>query len=638
MMAIRQLYYTSCRHPRTGRTGFQIKAASPGIAPAALDALQRLLVYWLPPALLGTPLPEHPVALRYAPLSGGEAALVCIHSSGLDEFDRPGNYFAHAVIGPADQIARVYPPVTYWDSPFWVQRDDTARTELPISDDFAAEVAFDYDAVWAFLDAGPRRAWFRALLEAVVDSAQSRRRVVIVDSAHHVALWVYAVSLALPSRFRPMLSFATYYHDPLAAAFVIAGTSPEGISARPGGPPRFVLDATAGAVDDAPASAFAAYICDHFTPDGYESEILEFLDWAEARDDCAVGINHLLDDLTVFYLAAHRGVSGAGAASLARAARYVLDDAARTGGAYPQDADDLRAAAAVYADLLAESGAAEHLDGYQRALTALAQLGADMTDTAPTALRLYVGCILDNQLALAASLGRAIEALYPPDVVAAALDQAQLPAHQLIDAAFRCAVADQLDAPAVELVSRLAANPRQPLSAAQRAAVEGVLALRSGRFPSGAALAALRDRLAALEDVAYRAETGLLLRRFFAAETHPDLVRALYARARRDDFWALYWERFSAALLDEGRAEETAAVLDAWFTRSAALASGAPYALPEFFLQLPAALETLRADRRYAQVSRAFEAQLAAYDWHPLVRQTAQGRAARRPLSGLFDR
>ncbi len=842
MMAIRQLYYTSCRHPLTGRTGFQVKAASPGIAPAALDALQRLLVYRLPPALMETPPPAHPVALRYAPLSGGEAALVCIHSSGLDEFDRPGNYFAHAVVGPADQIARVYPPVTYWDSPFWVQRDSTPRTELPVSDAFAAEVTFDYDAVWAFLDAGPRRAWFRALLDAVVDSAESQRRVVIVDSAHHVALWVYAVSLALPSRFRPMLSFATYHHDPLAASFAIAGTTPEGAAARPGGPPRFVLDAATGAVDDAPASAFAAYICDHFTPDGYESEILEFLDWAEARDDRAAGITHLLDDLTVFYLAARRGASGAGAAGLARAARYVLEDAARTGGAYPQDADDLRAVAAVYADLLAQSGAAEHLDGYQRALAALARLGADIADTAPAALRLYLGCILDRQPALAASLGRAIEELYPPDVVTDALNEPQLLAHlarllrpddlqqialfwqhvgprlrldaasqdalveallttyaalqpappsdpltpppaaaalldalaaalpnqrdlalrtahfyqrrqpgvcalewvyyalaaplplrqraavlwpywaafadaadlrayeierdlraaadgaalglrlaewhdalaaagqaaaleialqvawarpgldrprfalaalsheplaaalsgvwrdRLINAAFSSAVIDQPDAPTVELYSRLAANPRLPLSTAQRAAVEGALALHSGRFPGGAALAALRDRLAALDAAAYRAEAGLLLRRFFAAEAHPDLVRVLYVRARRDDFWALYWERFSAALLDEGRAEETAAVLDAWFARSAALASGAPYALPEFFLQLPAALETLRADRRYAQVSRAFEAQLAAYDWHPLVRQTPQGRAARRPLGGLFDR
>lgn len=844
-MAIRQLYYTSCRHPLTGRTGFQVKAISPGIAPAVVDALPRLLTYQLPPALLSAPLTAHPIALRYTPLNNSEAALMCIHSVGPDEFDRPGNYFAHAVVGPAEQIARLYPPVTYWGSPFWVQRDDTPHTELPVNDDFTAEVAFDYDAVWSFLEAGPRRAWFRALLEAVVDSAASQRRIVIVDSAYHVALWVYAVSLVLPSRFRPMLSFATYHHDPLAAPFVITGTTPDGVAAWPSGPPRFVLDAVSGAVDSAPPSTFAAYIYDHFTPDGYDSEILEFLDWAEARDDRANGITYLLNDLALFYLAARRGVGGGASASgLARAARYVLEDAARTAGAYPQDADDLRAAAAIYADLAAQSGAAEHLEGYQRALTALARTGANIADTAPAALQLYLGCVLDQRPALAASLRRTIEALYPPEVIASALNEPQLLAHltgllhpdnpqrialfwQHVGPWLRLSVANQdaivdallttyvalqpapppdpltpppaavvlldvlaaalsdkrdlalrtahfyqqrhpglcvlewvyyalaaplslrqraavlwlywaafadianlrtyemqrdlnavsdsaalalrvaewhdvlaaagqaaaleialqaawarpkldrrrfalaalgheplaaalsdswrnrlldvalgdfsvivsPDAATLELCRRLTSNPRLSLSAAQRAAVESALALQNGRLPSDTALVALRDRLGALDAGAYRAGVRQLLRRFFAPETHPDLVRALYVRARRDDFWALYWERFSTALLDEKRAAETAAVLDAWFARSAALVSGAPYALPEFFLQLPAALDGLRTDRRYAQVGHVFEAQLAAYDWHALVRQPprAQGRTGRRPLGGLFD-
>jgi hypothetical protein len=841
-MTIRQLYYTSCRHPLTGRTGFQVKAESPGIAPGTLEALQRVLAYRLPPPLLEQPAAAHPVALRYTPLAGGEAALVCIHSSGLDEFDRPGNYFAHAVLGPAGQIARVYPPITYWNSPFWASRDDTPRTELPVSADFTAEAAFDYDAVWSFLDEKPRRGWFRALLNAVVDHTHARRPIVIVDSPANTALWIYAVSLALPSRFRPMLSFATYHHDPLAAPFVIAGTTPEGIVARPGGPPRFTLDTASGSVDEAPLSPFAAYICDHFTADGYEAEILEFLDWAEARDDRAAAITHLLDDLTLFYLATRRG-SSIGTASLERAAEYVVEDAARTAGAYAQDAADLRAAAAIYGGLLTQSGAAEHLDSYQRTLTALAQVEADITDTASDAVRLYLGCVLDRRAALAASLGRFIATLYPADVVADALNQPELLEHLaqllraddtqqvllfwqqvgphlrfdgagqdaivdamlttfaalqpapppdplalppdaaallgafaaamghhydlalrtahffqqrhpgvsvlewvygalaaplslrqrakalwrywdafadaadlrtyeihrdlraisdsaalgvrlaewhetltaaghapalesvlqagwtrpgldrqrfalaalshdplaagldagwrglLLDAALSGAAIALPDAATADLYSRLIANPRLPLTTAQRAAVEGALALHSGRFPSGTAVTGLRDRLAALDAGAYRAEAEQLLRRFFTAQTHPDLVRALYARPHRDTFWALYWERFGAALLDEQRSEDTAAIMDVWFARSGALVSDAPYALPEFFVQLPVVLDGLRASRRYTQVGRAFEAQLAAYDWYALLHKTLAGRASGRGLlGGLFDR
>lgn len=839
-MTIQQLYYTSCRHPQTGRTGFQIKAASPGVTAATQDALQRALAYRLPPALLESEPAAHPVALRYLPLPGGEAALVCIHSSGLDEFDRPGNYFAHAVLGPAEQIARVYPPITYWNSPFWANRDETPRTELPASDDFAAEAAFDYDAIWPFLDEGPRRDWFRALLSAVVDAGHSGRRVIIVDSAANTALWIYAVSLALPSRFRPMLSFATYHHDPLAAAYVIAGTTAEGVVARPGGPPRFVLDTASGAVDDAPPSPFAAYICEHFTPEGYEAEILEFLDWAEARDDRASAITHLLDDLALFYLAARQGGGQPVSPDLERAARYVLEDAARTAGAYPQDAADLRSAAAIYADLLAQTGADEHLDRYRHALAALARLGVESADAAPEAVRLYLGCILDRRPALAASLGRLIEEICPPQALADAINQPELlvdlarllrpgdlpqitlfwqqvgphlrpdsagqdaivdimlvtfdalqpasagleppaeaaallaalaaalrqhpdltlrtahfyqqrhlgahalewvywalaapltlrqraaalwpywaefadaadlrayelhhdlravadsaelslrlaewrtalagaghaPALEtalqaawarpdldrrrfalaalgqkalaealdagwrglLLDAALSGAAIEIPDAATVELYSRLAASPRLPLTAAQRAAVEGALALHSGRFPGGAALASLRERLETLDASAYRAEAGRLLERFFAAETHPDLVRALYARPHRDEFWSLYWRRLGAALLDEQRIEDTAAVMDVWFARSGALVSDAPYALPEFFFQLPAALDGLRASRRYAQVGRAFETHLTAYGWYPLVQKTLQGRAGRGLLSGLFER
>ncbi len=596
-MTIEQLFYTSCRHPLTGRTGFQIKAASPGVTAAALDALQRALAYRLPPALLESEPAAHPVALRYMPLGGGQAALVCIHSGGLDEFDRPGNYFAHAVFGPAEQIARVYPPITYWNSPFWVRSDETSRTELPASDDFGAETAFDYDAVWPFLDEGPRRAWFRALLSAVVDAERSGRRIVIVDSAANTALWVYAVSLALPSRFRPMLSFATYHHDPLTAAFVIAGTTANGIADRPDGPPRFVLDAASGAVDAAPPSPFAAYICEHFTPDGYEVEILEFLDWAEARDDRASAITHLLDDLALFYLAARQGSGGQAPADLERAARYVLEDAARTAGAYPQDAADLRAAAAICADLLAQAGAGQDAL-VEIALTALAALqpALDAPASSPDAAALL-------------------------DALAAALSAA----------AGETPAAD-------DLYRRIAASPRLTLTAAQRAAFESALALHSGRFPGGAAAVSLRERLETLDTSAYHAEAERLLDRFFAAETHPDLVRALYARPHRDEFWALYWQRLGAALLDEQRGADAAAVLDVWFARSGALADDTPYALPEFFLQLPAALDSLRADRRYAQVGRAFEAQLAGYDWYPLVQKTPPGRAGRGLLSGLFER
>ena len=146
-MALRQLYYTSCRNQVTNQTGFQIKAESPGIPTSVRDPLNRLLGYRIPPSLVNQPVVTHPISLRYYWFNTQEAALICSQSNGTDEFGRPGNYFAHAVIGERNKLAYPLPPITFWKSPFWVTKHDSQATQIPTSEKFDAEVRFDYDAV-----------------------------------------------------------------------------------------------------------------------------------------------------------------------------------------------------------------------------------------------------------------------------------------------------------------------------------------------------------------------------------------------------------------------------------------------------------------------------------------------------------
>ena len=66
------------------------------------------------------------------------------------------------------------------------------------------------------------------LLCAVLHAHKMQRRIIISDSIEHTVLWIAAVSLLLPPAYRPLLSFATYHHDPYQGQFLITGILSDG--------------------------------------------------------------------------------------------------------------------------------------------------------------------------------------------------------------------------------------------------------------------------------------------------------------------------------------------------------------------------------------------------------------------------
>ena len=151
-MVILQQYYTSCRnHKNPQRTGFQVKAESPGISKSTGDLLSKLSGYCIPSRVDPENIKIHPIALRYY-VSDGKAMLINSQSNGKDEMGRPGNFFAHSIVGSSEAITHYLAPIFYWKSHFWLSRDNSNQTELPILEEFNADVNFDFDSIWSFLN------------------------------------------------------------------------------------------------------------------------------------------------------------------------------------------------------------------------------------------------------------------------------------------------------------------------------------------------------------------------------------------------------------------------------------------------------------------------------------------------------
>ena len=336
-MPILQHHFTSCRVGE--RSGFQVKAQSPGISPGVASVLQKLLTYRIPPQADKSDIDAHPVALRYHVIDPQTALLISSRSSGPDEHDRPGNWFAHSLVGSPQDFT---PPIAYWESSFWVRGDEGDAADLPVLDDLDTEAPFDFATVWDFLAEGQRSVWFHALLCAVVDYAASQRRIVILDDTANVASWIAAVTHLLPPQFRPWLTFATCHHEPLTVPFMITGTladfwrpTTDDYAAY------FVLNVAEERVSEAPPSSFAAYVCEHLLAAAYEADVQKFFTLAQRRDPAPAIITRRLDHLANYYLVKERGSLAPDTPQALAALRDVTEHALAAGDLRAEDEDDL---------------------------------------------------------------------------------------------------------------------------------------------------------------------------------------------------------------------------------------------------------------------------------------------------------
>jgi len=274
-MNILQHYYTSFLNQTTGTSGFQVKAMSPGISSETQNLILRLISYRIPSGLDERAPTTHPCALRYYPGSQNESLLICSQSIGEDPNGRPGNFFAHTLV-VSPEIFTTVPPVLYWKSPFWLTADPLLRSHLGSLCEFPADPALHSERIWNFLHARGRLSFFAQLMSAVVQG--TGRRIMIVDSDEHTALWIAAISCLLPPAYRPLLSFTTYHHDPYQSLFFITGVSPSaGLRLTPEDYiSYFILNAHEERVSEIALSPYACLAQRFATPGHDENELLTF--------------------------------------------------------------------------------------------------------------------------------------------------------------------------------------------------------------------------------------------------------------------------------------------------------------------------------------------------------------------------
>ena len=336
-MSVEQFYYTSWVDSSPGgEAGFHIRGASPGLTAEDKKSLTDLITYSIPPRLDPRQLETHPVALRYTYLSPEKAALACCHSTGADEQGRTGNFFAHAVLLEPEAFTHT-PPAFYWGSPFWRTSDDMPGTNLPTLPNFDPEPSLELDAIWRFLADERRRGWLYHLLCALIHSANTQRRVVIVDTPEHVALWVAGMSLLLPSRYRPLLTFTTYHNSPYRAGYLITGTrSDVDFQLTPTDfMSFFVLDTETGRISEGKDSTYARFAADCARPDLYGERMLALLSLCDRLFPPDGAINERLDDAAAYHM---RIMANAGPVD--PAARRALSSAITTLGGSGAASDD----------------------------------------------------------------------------------------------------------------------------------------------------------------------------------------------------------------------------------------------------------------------------------------------------------
>lgn len=230
-MSFQQSYYTSCEVGLRGGKGFQFNATTAGMDSALLAQVERLGLYLPPVSLPSRPTPEQvndfPTALLYQQLGDGRVVLAQARYTGMDYSGRFGNYFTHALVSDdplADIVAQKFLPIELWQSEDWVETQ-TDTIELPLCDHMHASEHISPQAVRKFLADGNRISHLPQFLTAVERALNGDRRVIIVDDDTNVALWIAAVSYALPPRLALRLTFNTYAKNPYQTEFVITGTT-----------------------------------------------------------------------------------------------------------------------------------------------------------------------------------------------------------------------------------------------------------------------------------------------------------------------------------------------------------------------------------------------------------------------------
>ena len=286
---LNQLYFTSCRQHRSlnGQSGFQIRAASPGFQPARLRAATAYVGYKLPDAFPLTADTVSKAPVRFALLDTPELGRILLQSVYVGQEGqgtRGGNFFTHLITDLSAGCDTIN-MIGLWRSHFWRVADgDDIERGLPEPEfpppSFPAEFASQ-----AFVSNPRRREMLQYLLDAILMTAHSGKRIFIAAPSHEIAACLYLVALAMPAALTNKLTFSTYEYAPPTASAMIVGADPDSdLPATCYSGTSIGFHSVTGRKSElGGTSACAKYILDQMVK-GREDTISKFAKWLNQHD------------------------------------------------------------------------------------------------------------------------------------------------------------------------------------------------------------------------------------------------------------------------------------------------------------------------------------------------------------------
>lgn len=239
-MKVLQTYYTSCRVGQSNASGFQFYSYSDGLTQDELWEIEKLGNYIPPINLPSNPTPAEieelfPVSFCYFKLKSGRVGALQSVALTQDYSGRPGNFFCHAFILDSGEFSflpiELYQSTSFRNNLTQAEWDvSTAPDKLPVIElsDLGRRSLSDLRPISDFLSQENNETTLGLLVNSVIESAETRRKIILADTPESIVFWLTSVSLAFPLHLANGITFSTYSHDPANNKSLICGTVNEG--------------------------------------------------------------------------------------------------------------------------------------------------------------------------------------------------------------------------------------------------------------------------------------------------------------------------------------------------------------------------------------------------------------------------
>lgn len=238
-MAIKQLFYTSCKRGLSSGMGFQTYSMSGGITEEERKEIESYCAY-VPPDDLPT-LPSRdeidelfPLSFSYFKLKNNKYCICSSKYIGKDYSGRYGNYFCHVLI--SEKPWNFYPIELYGSPIFrtYLTEEEQNREEvvyLPELEEVQPGNVVSFDTISEFLKketVDKKRKFFVQLMESLLDYSESKKTIIYCDQKDNMPFWIGAILMCLPKKLAVQFSFTTYCYNPQDLNYIICGADKNG--------------------------------------------------------------------------------------------------------------------------------------------------------------------------------------------------------------------------------------------------------------------------------------------------------------------------------------------------------------------------------------------------------------------------